>query len=322
MEVGGDEAPAAAADPPPPAAPAASARGKINIVAGNDEDSDEDDDEDQQAFFAGGSSHSGNVILGPKKKKMNNVGDFFKSIQEAGAVPVDPSEEGESSSSKMKAFSGGGFRLGSDETPSAKVGDAGASASAAAGPQPKKFVLKMWKDGFSLDDGDIRHYNDPQHREFLAAVLKGQIPDELVKEAKGGGVHVDMEDHRQEEFVKPKVKAKPFTGAGNVLGSIAPSVAAPEASASLDPKQAESAAQQKVNFSDANPVANIQVRLADGSRLIVKLNHSHTVSDLRSYINTARPQYDGVSYNLMTTFPNKELTDDAATISGAGLLGA
>jgi len=24
----------------------------------------------------------------------------------------------------------------------------------------------------------------------------------------------------------------------------------------------------------------------------------------------------------MTTFPNKELTDDAATISGAGLLGA
>ena len=43
-------------------------------------------------------------------------------------------------------------------------------------------------------------------------MLKGQIPDELVKEAKGGEVHVDMEDHRQEEFVKPKVKAKPFTG--------------------------------------------------------------------------------------------------------------
>ena len=45
-------------------------------------------------------------ILGPKKKKMNNVGDFFKAFKEAGAVPVDPSEEGESSSSKMKAFSG------------------------------------------------------------------------------------------------------------------------------------------------------------------------------------------------------------------------
>ena len=30
------------------------------------------------------------------------------------------------------------------------------------------------------------------------------------------------------------------------------------------------------------------MRLADGSRLLVKLNHSHTVADLRSYINTAR----------------------------------
>ena len=89
--------------------------------------------------------------------------------------------------------------------------------------------------------------------------MHGQIPDELVKEAKGGEVNVDMEDHRGEEFVKAKVKAKPFTGASNVLGSIAPSVAAPEASVSLDPAAAEKSAQQKVNLSEASPIANIQV---------------------------------------------------------------
>ena len=72
----------------------------------------------------------------------------------------------------------------------------------------------MWRDGFSVDDGDIRLYNDPQHREFLQCVMKGQIPPELVKEAKGGEVNVDMEDHRDEEFVKPKVKPKPFQGTG------------------------------------------------------------------------------------------------------------
>ena len=44
--------------------------------------------------------------------------------------------------------------------------------------------------------------------------MKGQIPPELVKEAKGGEVHVDMEDHRDEEFVKPKVTVRPFQGAG------------------------------------------------------------------------------------------------------------
>ena len=49
-------------------------------------------------------------------------------------------------------------------------------------------------------------------REFLASVMRGTIPPELVKEAKGGEVHVDMEDHREEEFVKPSVKSKPFQG--------------------------------------------------------------------------------------------------------------
>ena len=35
-----------------------------------------------------------------------------------------------------------------------------------------------------------------------------------------------------------------------------------------------------------------------------------------------RPQYAGRTYSLLTTFPNKEITDDAATVSGAGLVGA
>ena len=102
--------------------------------------------------------------------------------------------------------------------------------------------------------------------------MRGAIPAELVKEAKGGEVHVDMEDHRlgleinkkwsnffsvksnrtqvdttrlaqhcncdrEEEFVREKVASKPFQGSGNVLGSIAPAVAPPAADASLDPKQ-------------------------------------------------------------------------------------
>jgi len=314
-------APASAADPPaaPQAAPAAA--GRINVVKPReDEEDDDSSDEDGQAFFAGGSSHSGNVILGPKKKKVTNVGDFFKAFKEAGATAVDPSEEG--SSGGVKAFSGGGFRLGSDETPSAQIGDQAAASAVPRGEEPRKFRLKMWKDGYSVDDGDLRRYNDPEHREFLASVMKGQIPEELVKEARGGQVEVDMEDHRMEEFVKPKGTVKPFQGAGNVLGSIAPSVTAPAASAASDPAAAEKEAQNKVGLNEGNPVANIQVRLADGSRLIVKLNHSHTVADLRNYINTARPQYSGSVYNLLTTFPNKEITDNSVTISGAGLIGA
>jgi len=324
MEVGGDQAPAAAAPAPvsaPPAAevpkPAAAASGGIGRInfggAGSDSD---DSDSEQQAFFAGGSSHSGNVILGPKKKKFN-VGDMFKAAKDAGAEAIDPSESGAGPSGGMRAFQGGGFKLGSDTAESVQVGGGQAKK-----PDPRHFVLKMWKEGFSLDDGDLRAYNDPAHREFLASVMRGTIPPELVKEAKGGEVHVDMEDHREEEFVKPKASARPFQGSGNVLGSIAPAVAAPTASPTLDPAQAEKGAQAKAGLDAAKPVASIQVRLADGSRLIVKLNHTHTVADLRMYINTARPQYEAVQYSLLTTFPNKELTEDTATISSAGLVGA
>eukprot|EP00092_Neocalanus_flemingeri_P008155 GFUD01008795.1.p1 GENE.GFUD01008795.1~~GFUD01008795.1.p1 ORF type:complete len:376 (+),score=147.82 GFUD01008795.1:121-1248(+) len=322
MEVGGDQVPAVAAPPaaaPPAAEPAVPAArgggiGRINFAAaGSDSD---DSDSEQQAFYAGGSSHSGNVILGPKKKKFN-VGDMFKAARDSGAEAIDPSEAGAGPSGGVRAFQGGGFKLGSDTAESVQIG----------GGQEKRaesvhFVLKMWRDGFSLDDGELKKYDDPQNREFLASVMRGSIPPELVKEAKGGEVHVDMEDHREEEFVKLSAKAKPFQGSGNVLGSIAPSVAPPPASPTLDPAQAEKTAQQKLKLDESKPVANIQVRLADGSRLIVKLNHTHSVADLRLYINTARPQYASVQYTLLTTFPNKELTDDTPTIASAGLVGA
>ncbi len=41
---------------------------------------------------------------------------------------------------------------------------------------------------------------------------------ELLREAKGGEVNLDMEDHRTEEYVKPKKKMTPFTGQGYMLG--------------------------------------------------------------------------------------------------------
>jgi len=320
MDIEGDRAPAADAAAPAKNVPGQTSApkggegiGRINF--GGDDSGSDDSDSEQQAFFAGGSSHSGNMILGPKKKKFN-VGDMFKAAREAGAEAIDPSQSGAGPSAGMRAFQGGGFKLGSDTTESVKIG------GEAKRIEPRNFVLKMWREGFSLDDGELRAYNDPANREFLASVMRGTIPPELVKEAKGGEVHVDMEDHREEEYVKPKVTAKPFQGSGNVLGSIAPAVAPPTANPSLDPAEAEKSAQSKVKLDTSKPVANIQVRLADGSRLIVKLNHDHTVTDLRIYINTARPQYEGVQYQLMTTFPNKELSDDSSSVSGAGLIGA
>lgn len=317
-EADGEEASEPMEDAPEPAgAPGAAQPGKINF-SGMDDD-DDSSDEEGEAYYAGGSATSGQQILGPPKKKGDKkrdiVGDMFKAARDAGAEEVEGGS-GIPGSSRATAFTGSGFKLGTDTTASEAV------AGAKVAKQPRHFVLKMWKDGFSIDDEDIRLFSDPANKEFLQSVMRGSIPPELVREAKGGEVHVDMEDHRQEEFVKSKVKAKPFQGQGNVLGSIAPSLAPPAASPTADPAAAEKAAAEGAKINTDEPTTNVQVRLADGSRIVVKLNHSHTVADLRVYITTARPQYAGVPFSLLTTFPSKELTEDTPTLKEAGLLGA
>ncbi len=171
----------AAAAPPPAAAAPPLSRGVVNFPA-DDSDSEE---EEGQAFYAGGSAHSGNVILGPGKKK-DIVGKLFKRAREAGAEEVRPGEPGSSGGgAASKAFLKGGFKLGDDSTPSTFVGQPGAGASGTGGEtaEPRTFVLKMWQEGFSLDDGDLRRYDDPGNREFLANIMRGSIPTELIREA-------------------------------------------------------------------------------------------------------------------------------------------
>lgn len=89
------------------------------------------------------------------------------------------------------------------------------------------------------------------------------------------------------------------------------------------------------------PSTTIQIRLSDGSRLTGRFNLSHTIADLRLFITTyvnsakmqfhlnktifipcfsARPQYAAEVFSLLTTFPNKELTDAEQTIQGAGIM--
>ena len=45
-----------------------------------------------------------------------------------------------------------------------------------------------------------------------------EVPEELMREVRGGEVNLDMEDRRTEEFVKPKVSVKAFSGSGQMLG--------------------------------------------------------------------------------------------------------
>ena len=56
---------------------------------------------------------------------------------------------------------------------------------------------------------------------LIIFVFFREVPNELIKEAKGGEVNLDMEDHRTEDYVQPKVPVKAFTGEGHMLGRYA-----------------------------------------------------------------------------------------------------
>lgn len=124
----------------------------------------------------------------------------------------------------------------------------------------------------------------------------------------------------QQEPVKPR--HLPFRGVGRTLGSSSSSSEAagePILTASgASPNTAPLPAMGLV-VDESQPVTSIQLRLADGTRMVSRFNHHHTIRDVRAFIDASRP--GGVrSYQLQTMgFPPKQLTDWDQTIEQAGI---
>lgn len=71
--------------------------------------------------------------------------------------------------------------------PSVRVGPSRPTTSARVGigmgfddcdeeENEKSVVVKMWSNGFSLDDGPLRSYTDPDSADFIASIKAGRIP--------------------------------------------------------------------------------------------------------------------------------------------------
>lgn len=49
------------------------------------------------------------------------------------------------------------------------------NASSSSNHKEVNVTLKMWHDGFSIDDGPLRQYSDPSTKEFLSIVSRGLV---------------------------------------------------------------------------------------------------------------------------------------------------
>lgn len=293
----------------------------------NSSSSGDEGDEKGQAFYAGGSQHSGQQILGPPRKNpiKDYVSEVFRQAQGGNVEQFESSEGPSSGEAAARSFAGTGYRLG--QTDSDHVVVPSTSSNRKKQDECDTVTVRVYRQGFTVDDGELRPYEDARNREFFESITHNEIPAELRKQGRSL-VHVNVEDHLSEDFVKRVPKFKTFQGSGHTLGSPAPATseevtsAAAVAAATENRAETEAKANSDLNTNQTQQTTMISIRLADGSRLAARFNLTHTVQDIRQFITTARPELIGRFFSLLTTFPNKELANPADTIEQAGLQNA
>jgi len=180
--------------------------------------------------------------------------------------------------------------------------------TAASEPARQQRTLHLWADGFSIDDGDLRRFDDPQNQADLQMIRQGRAPVHLMNIQPDERVDVKLEQHAENYRRLPRIY-RPFGGEGRRLGSPVPgvgSVAPPPASTQITSAPAQSA---PTTVDESRPTLMLRVQLPDGTRLPARFNVTQTVGDVYSFIQRASPSLAGRPWILSTTFPNKDHTE-------------
>ncbi|KAF9478749.1 SEP-domain-containing protein [Pholiota conissans] len=305
------------------------------VPAARDDDDDDSDDENKgaESWFAGG-ERSGISVENPDHQRSvpggNMVRDLLRRAAQAGPAVEAPVRHG-------GAFTGGGHTLGSDEVESSFIPD----PSAEEGEEETAIRrLVFWRNGFQVEDGELMRYDDPAQAQILAEINAGHAPPAVLNVLPGQHVELRVTKRTEEDYVPPK-GTKTFGGSGHRLGAVVPEPYSgaggssgfsshmpgefPSGSGVSIPiietgRPEKPAITPKFEVDQTQPMTSIQIRLADGTRMVARMNLTHTVGDIRNFINASRPENLARAYTIGTTFPNRTLEDDSATIQGAGLV--
>jgi len=278
----------------------------------SEEDEDYDDDEEDERrgprdLFAGGEK-SGLAVQDPAQPSS----DPRKLINDivAKARTSSRQREEESAGPSRPRFRGAGQTLGGDGVESRVIPDPRGSAipTATNDGDVQERVLHIWTNGFSIDDGDLRRFDDPENRADLQMIREGRAPIHLMNVRLDQRVDVKLHQHNEDYHPVPKVY-RPFGGEGRRLGSPVPGeVAAPQPVATTAAPAAASTSSQgpSTGVDESQPTLMLRIQLPDGTRLPARFNTSHTVGDVYDFIQRSSPSINGREWVLSTTFPNKE----------------
>ncbi|XP_040283356.1 UBX domain-containing protein 2A [Bufo bufo] len=177
-------------------------------------------------------------------------------------------------------------------------------------------VIKMWKNGFTINDGQLRDYTDAANRQFMDSMRKRELPPELHKTFAKKELSVNVEDRKSEEYWISKKRVDPFSGQGHRLGSATPKVIT-KAADGLENGDEQSLPTVELNAGE--PLTNVKIWLADGKRIIQKFNTTHRISDVKNFVERIPCKSEKTPFTLATSFPLRDLLDETVTIQEARL---
>jgi UBX domain-containing protein 1 len=199
-------------------------------------------------------------------------------------------------------------------------GESAAQAVGGGGGGGEKVALKItfWKTGYQIDDEDIMPYDTKEGIEFMKIIMLGKIPPQVMTPERAalqraGALDAQIIDSRGQDPPPPPT-VRVFKGASKqVGGGGAPAVATAVVQ--------DSAGAPAPACDEGKPHTTVQIKLADGKRLAVKLNLTSSVEDLQRTAAGAHAT-GGKPFVLKAGFPPRALDVPCATIEAAGLQGA
>eukprot|EP00055_Hartaetosiga_balthica_P007433 m.25532 g.25532 ORF g.25532 m.25532 type:complete len:371 (-) comp5774_c0_seq2:567-1679(-) len=287
--------------------------------------SDDSRDNGGNNYYTGG-KESGLAVLGgdndnKKGRQQAMLEAFMNAMKSQGVNPEQYKKEEEEKASTSHAFGGLGHTLGETKDDSLIVGTSMRLTNQSSDQSfgPKKLLLELWKDGYSVDDGETQPQlveYDPSGQ-FIASLTRSQVPREL-GEKYGYRIDLEVMDRREEAFTPRKMTMKAFIGQGNRLGNVLPSSSTPSQQHHQQkekPQQTTSPAVVKLD--ETKPKTRIQFRLADGTRLVAQFNTTATLSDLYSFVRLSRTQQPAFT---LLQYPRTKFAECSTTLEEAKLL--
>lgn len=223
------------------------------------------------------------------------------------------------------SFRGTGQTLGGEGVESRSIpdprGPLPGSSRQSQSSQVQERTLHLWRDGFSIDDGELRRFDDPANADALQMIQQGRAPVHLMNIRYDEPIDVKLQQHDENWRPVPKVY-KPFSGEGRRLGSPMPGdgsgaaapAPAPSSAPATAPAAASATAPPSTQVDASQPTVMIRIQMPDGTRLPARFNATQTIDDIYAFVVRASPELRAGGWVLATTFPNKDHTDKSLVL--------